>query len=134
MPDQQQGWQWPNLKAMDFLQKVKYGGPVGKKAAIAMVALIVVAVSLPVAGWLGLTGAVYVALGLIVVIFFGAMRSIDTTVERFPELAMMDGMEVVAYKKVALAAKNQPSIPDTPRMIDPNPANPGIEGPEMEDT
>jgi hypothetical protein len=112
---------------------VKYGGAVGKKSVIAVVALIVIGIAFPVAGWMGLKEAIYAALALVVLIFFGAMKSIDSTLEKHPELALMDGMEIVAYKKVEMAAKNLPSIAETPRIADPNPPLLRLAGSDMED-
>jgi hypothetical protein len=80
-----------------------------------------------VAGWIGLKEAVYGALALVVVIFFGAMRSIDKTLEKHPELALMDGTEYVDYKKIEYAAKNMPEPPWDSRVI----ANPGGTPPQL---
>lgn len=47
------------------------------------------------------------------------LRSMDATLVKHPELALMDGTEIVALRKAEMAAKNTPIIDITPAI--PNP-------------
>jgi len=110
---------WPFSKPLEFLQKVKYGGAVGKLAVITVVALIVVAVGL-VSAWNN--QAVHLAgFGLVFLIVVMAFVWISKTLKQHPELALLDGTEYVTLQKIQLAAKNQPMIPDSPTISDPTP-------------
>src|SRR5258706_13486741 len=104
-------WQWPkfNLKFLAFLQKVGYGGAVGKKAAITIVAMGVMAVALVCCWGLGRINPAYelagiIGIGFIVVMvgvfFFGSMLSIDKTLKAHPLESLMDGAQRVAYERV----------------------------------
>jgi hypothetical protein len=108
---------WPFSKSLEFLHKVKYGGAVGKKAAITNVALIVLAIAL-VAVWGKVYAVLLIALGVLIV-FGGSLKSIDKTLEKHPELALLDGTEMVAMKKLEMAAKNVPILPEAPLILDP---------------
>ena len=100
---------WPFSKPLEFLQKVKYGGVVGKKTVITVVALIVLAIAV-LAMW-GKVGPVLLIVGVVLIILFGAFRSIDVSVKAHPELALLDGTEWVAYKKAEMAAKHITILP-----------------------
>jgi len=112
MPEQ---WK-PSFKLpLEFLQKVKYGGAVGKMTVIAVVAMVVLAVAIG-AVW-GKERAVYVIVALVVLIFFGAMHNIQKALKDFPTLAMMEGSELVAYRKVELATKELGPLPETAPVL-----------------
>ena len=103
MPSDQKN---PSFKLpLEFLQKVKYGGAVGKQTVITVVAMIVIALALG-SVW-GNVAAVYVLVAVLVIIFFGALASIHKTLKDSPGLAMLEGSELVAYRKVELATKEQ---------------------------
>ena len=125
-------WAFPK---MEFLQRVKYGGAVGKKTAIAIVALTVLGVAIagvvafalriPVESILWIVVILASILGLAslaVLVFKQALESIDTTLKDHPELALMDGAEFVNLKKAEIAAKNKVVIDITPAI--PNPKHP----------
>jgi hypothetical protein len=100
---------WPFSKPLEFLHKVKYGGVVGKKTVITVVALIVLAIAI-LAMW-GKVEPVLLIVAVVLIILFGAFRSIDASVKAHPELALMDGSEWVAYKKAEMAAKHITILP-----------------------
>jgi hypothetical protein len=128
----------PAFPKMDFLQKVKYGGAVGKKAAITIVALIVLGVAIvgvvTVAARIGIESVLFAALILTVIAglallawhtFKHALRSIDKTLQDHPELALMDGSEWVSYQKVLMAAKHNKIISVAAQPV-PDPEAPTI--------
>ena len=120
---------------MDFLQKVKYGGAVGKKSAVTIVALIVLGIA--IAGVVAIAlrvGFESVPFGILILALIGglaflashvfkhALGSIDTTLKNHPELALMDGSEWVSYQKALLAAKNIPVLSEVSEPLqDPRP-------------
>ena len=75
----------------------------GKKAAITHVTLIVLAIAI-----LAMWGKIYPVLSIVAIgaiVFLGALRSIDRTIDKafekgHPELVWMDGMGIVAHKKL----------------------------------
>lgn len=93
----------------------------GKKTVISVVALIVLAIALVVSGVLGLKNAIYVVAGMVLAVFVYALVSIDKTLNKHPQLALMDGSEFVDYRKVELemAAKGLAEPPQSPRIPDP---------------
>jgi hypothetical protein len=111
-PDQKKP---PFALPLEFLQKVKYGGAVGKQTVITVVAMIVLAVAIA-AVW-GNVVAVYVILGVLVLIFFGALVSIHKTLKESPSLAMLEGSELVAYRKVELATKERGPLPEATPVL-----------------
>ena len=116
MPVQQQ---WPFSKPLEFLQKVKYGGAVGKLTVIAVAAILMCGVAM-VSSW-GQEHVAFVALALVFVIVVGVFYEIRKTLERHPQLALMDGAEIVTLRKIELAAKNSPILPiDAQPMQDPS--------------
>ena len=145
MPDKNR---WPFPK-MEFLQKVKYGGAVGKKTVITIVTLTVLGVAISgvvaFAFRIRIESVVLAAVTLIVIaglaslavlVFRHALGSIDTTLKDHPELALMDGAEFVGLRKAELEAKNRTVIDITPAI--PNPKHPvpeitsGMEPPKEE--
>jgi hypothetical protein len=125
MPDQQQ---WPFAKPMEFLQKVKYGGVVGKKTVIAVVLLLILGTAIVAVH--GQTLPILLIVAVAVIACFGALHSLDQSVKAHPELALMDGGEIVAYRKVELAAKNV-SIVHLEALPVPDPNPPLLEGGEQ---
>ena len=104
----------------------------GKLTAIAVAALLVVAVAM-VSGW-GNQTVLLCGLGIVVVIVFGAFWRITMTLEKHPELALLEGTEIIRYRQLELAAKNSPAIPITQAIADPSPPPPQeIEGPTEEE-
>ncbi|HYM13233.1 MAG TPA: hypothetical protein VEU62_21010 [Bryobacterales bacterium] len=143
MPDQQP---WPFSKPLEFLQKVKYGGAVGKKTAIAVTTLIVLAValvalplSLRLAGNIGalyvMIPAMLVVVAAVLWVYFDSLRSIDNSVRTYPKLALLEGTDLVAYQQLEMemAAKNRPSIPEELPAPDPTPPTRAIEAPVEEE-
>ncbi len=108
------------FKPLGFLQKVKYRGAVGKQTAITVVVLIVLGIAL-LSVW-GQTEAVYFIVATVVFVFLSALFAIHKTLAKHPELALLDGLELVEYKKLDIAAKNMRRIPDTIDAADPQPA------------
>jgi hypothetical protein len=49
--------------------------------------------------------------GVVVLVLFGALFSIDKTLKAHPELALMDGAEYVSYKQLQAGAKGIEVIP-----------------------
>jgi hypothetical protein len=97
----------PLSKALQFLQKVKYGGVVGKKTVMTVVALIVLgttALALAIRGDMIVLGAIVV---LIPIVLFGSFKSIDANIQQQPQLALMDGTEIIAWNKAQAALKGK---------------------------
>src|SRR5579862_6569322 len=86
-PDPQQNW--PFSKPLEFLQRIRYGGAVGKQVALAIAALLVLAV-IGVTNW-GNIHAVYVIVPAIIVIVLGGLYSVQRTLDNHPELASLEG-------------------------------------------
>ncbi len=104
MPESAPEKQLPFSKPLEFLQKVKYGGAVGKQAVIAVVALIVLGIAI-----LSLWGQMTAVLAIVIVVFAVfviSLASIHKTLQKHPELALMDGTEIIAYKKLEMTAKS----------------------------
>jgi hypothetical protein len=124
MPDQDQRpdqHQWPFSKPLEFLHKVKYGGAVGKKTVITVVALIVLAIGIvSIAALRGSVVSILLLAMLAVGVFVWALASIDRTLVKHPELALLDGTEFVALRKAEMAAaKNMKVVDITPAIPDP---------------
>ena len=85
---------WPFSIPLEFLHKVKYGGAVGKLTAIAVAAVVVCGIAM-VCGW-GNQTVILTAIGAVLVVVFGAFFEIRQTLEKHPELALLDGTELVA--------------------------------------
>jgi hypothetical protein len=101
---------WPFSKPLEFLHRVKYGGAVGKKTVTACVTLLMLGLAMT-AVW----GNVYAILAVVVVVFLvfeRFNRSVDKTLEAHPELALMDGSEIVRVREMQLNAKGMSTQPD----------------------
>ena len=94
----------PFGKALEFLHKVKYGGAVGKLSAITIVALLMCGVAM-VCGFRE-ANVILPALGGVVLLVVLAFREIKTTLLKHPELALLDGTEIVALRKAQMATKD----------------------------
>lgn len=106
---------------MEFLHKVKYGGAVGKKTVITVVVLIVLAIALLMLWPLrGPVWAVLLIVGAAVLIFFGSLSSIDKTLVAHPELALMDGTEILALRKAEMATKSKTVVDIMPAVANPH--------------
>jgi len=100
---------WPLSKPLEFLQKVKYGGVVGKKAAMGIAALLVLGIAI-FAVW-GKEYAVLMIVGMVFVVLLTSFLSIDKTLAAHPELALMDGSEIVRIREIeAGAAKDMTAV------------------------
>jgi hypothetical protein len=113
----------------DFVQKVRFRGPVGKLALIGMVASLCV-------GGIGIRSSdptvqlVSVSLAAVVVILFGG--GILWYSAKYPDQATLEGMEaVVMHRQKAWAAKGMPSPPPDSLVIpDPKGSPPQLNPPE----
>ncbi|MBZ5594562.1 MAG: hypothetical protein LAP39_20155 [Acidobacteriia bacterium] len=92
----------------------------GKLTAIAIAAILACCVAL-VSMW-GQQAVAFVVLAVIILIVFGVFWEIRKTLEKHPELALMDGAEYVAYRRIQNAAKGQPTLlTEAQPMPDPTP-------------
>jgi fatty acid desaturase len=108
--------QWPFSKPLEFLQRVKYGGAVGKQIAVVIVALLVLAV-VAVCAW-GQTIVVYIIAPLVVVVLVIGLFAVQRTLDKHPEQALYEGAEYLEYQRIKYAAtKDVPQLPDTPLTI-----------------
>lgn len=118
----------------------------GKKTAIAVTTLIVLAValvalplSLRLAGNIGalyvMIPAMLVVVAAVLWVYFDSLRSIDNSVRTYPKLALLEGTDLVAYQQLEMemAAKNRPSIPEELPAPDPTPPTRAIEAPVEEE-
>lgn len=100
----------PFSKPLEFLHKVKYGGAVGKKTVTACVTLLILGVAI-IAMW----GQVYPILVVVVLafaVFYRFNESVDKTLKAHPDLALMDGTEIVRIREMELGAKGMPPSPN----------------------
>jgi hypothetical protein len=123
--------QWPLSKPLEFLQKVKYGGAVGKQAAVVIVALLVLGIAL-ICNW-GQIAAVYVVVPCVIAILAIGLISVQRTLDKHPNVAIMEGAEYVEFHRLELAAKNIPVLPETPLIADPASAVKQIEPPVIDE-
>ena len=112
----------------ETVQKIKFGrGAVGKISVITVAAVLAIggmALRLGASGtYVGICGVVLVALASFGVILYIVCKR--------PELAVMEGAELVMYQHVTLGAKGRPSFP-----LDPTPAIPPLDAnlPKLSDT
>jgi len=101
----------------ETLHKVKFGrGTVGKVALVAIFAIAAIGVST-----YRLDGEVAIfGIGAVVVVTLSVLGLILYIVIERPELAVLEGMELVQYKQITLGAKNMPpSIDDTANIVGP---------------
>jgi hypothetical protein len=125
---------WPSLKPFEFLQRIKFGGIVGKKTAITISVLIVLGVSVAGISGIGariridsilalamILGVIVIVAIIAVVVLRIAFRSIDNTVQHNPYLAIMDEVEFAKHKRfeLELAAKDTPQLPAESAILDP---------------
>lgn len=95
----------------DSLQKVKFGrGAVGKIAVITAIALLALAA---IGVRLGTNGGLLLGVGVIV-ITIAALGVIFYILHARPELAVLEGAELIMYKHVSMAAKGITTLPDSP--------------------
>src|SRR5207253_1237442 len=83
----------------------------------------VVALIMIGAAIVALHGNVWAILALAVfvtAILFGSLASIDRTLKAHPELALMDGSEILSLRKAEMAAKNRATVDLTPAIPDMN--------------
>jgi hypothetical protein len=108
---------WPFSKPLEFLQKVKYGGAVGKLTVIAVAAILICGVGM-IAGW-GNQIIIIIAIAAVLLIVAGSYREIRKTLEKHPELALMDGTEIVALRKAEMAVKGKIINVEATPVLDP---------------
>ena len=100
---------FPFSRALVFLQRIKYGGAVGKLTAISVAAILMLGI-----GMICGSGKEYVILPgmvLVVVVVMLGFKAISNTLQRHPELSLLDGSDIVALKKAELSSKGTPYIP-----------------------
>lgn len=104
----------------ETVQKIKFGrGAVGKIAVIAVAGF---AAIVALAHGLG-AGVAYLALGVVALIVITSLGLILYILSKRPEMAVMEGSELVMYQHVQLAAKGV-SLPPPGNPVPP----PGTEG------
>ncbi len=100
----------------ESLHKIKFGsGAVGKIALAAVFAFLALAAA---SMKMGATGAI-VDVVAIVVIFVSMVGAIIYIVQKQPELAVLEGMELVRYKQVTIGAKDFKPEKELPPVPDP---------------
>lgn len=111
----------------DFVQKVRFRGPVGKLALICIISVIGV-------GGIGLRSAnatvqlLSISLAATITILVGGGILWYST--KFPDQATLEGMEVVVMQRQkAWAAKGMPGVPDSMVIPDPMGAPPQLDPP-----
>ena len=109
------------LKSESY-SKIRFGqGVVGKTSMVALSVVFVlgtIAYKLENYPWMQFLLALIIAGG-----FFWYFKRTIKFSEENPQLALMDGAELVAWKQIDLAAKGIPSPPDTPAIANPQTAN-----------
>lgn len=101
----------------ESLQKIKLGrGAVGKITVITVVALL----SIAAVGY-RITGTPYILalVGIIAFIALAALACILYVIVKQPEIAVLEGAELVLYKHVTLGVKDRPSLPSSPPIPEP---------------
>lgn len=104
-------------KSFGFLTKMKYGGIVGKVAAIGIVFFLVLCAAIAFGHsfmWV-IVLCVFAALAGLIFI----LNKIQKLFEINPELATLEGTEIIRYKQSELASKNHPVITVTALTTDP---------------
>ncbi|SDT17785.1 hypothetical protein [Bradyrhizobium canariense] len=89
-------------------------GVVGKSsyvAGVALLALLVVAYSLRDSGYL-LAVACF-----IVVLFFGYFAGVLWFANKHPDMALLEGAELVKWRQIEMAAKGQPALPNATQQV-----------------
>jgi hypothetical protein len=87
----------------DTMQKIKFGkGTAGKITVISVsVVLGIAALGLKLSG----NAAILTAMGLITLVFVGAVCAVLRVIHQQPAMAVLEGAELVLYQQVTLAAK-----------------------------
>jgi len=111
--------------AGEFVQKIKFGhGVVGKIAIVAVAALI----ALGAIGYRGATPTVQTfAIVLVGLIVIGVVTAILIFAKRHPDLASLEGAELILWYQLGLGAKGVHAPKGLPPVQDPKPALPGGE-------
>jgi hypothetical protein len=89
-------------------------GVVGKSsyvAAVALLALLVVAYSLKDSGYLMVVGFIIL---LLFFVYFGGVLWFAT---KHPDMALLEGAELVKWRQIDMAAKGQPSLPNSTQQV-----------------
>jgi hypothetical protein len=87
----------------DTVQKIKFGkGAAGKIAVVSVFAVLgIAALGFKLSG----NTAILAAMGLIALVFVGAVCAVLGVIHKQPEMAVLEGAELVLYQQVTLAAK-----------------------------
>jgi hypothetical protein len=99
----------PHQSSFAFLTKIKYGGPLGKLAALGIAFLVFLGCMIPAARnlpWL-LAGMLLTGFAAIV---FMTLR-IEALFKANPKLATLEGREVLRYLQIELKSRNHPAVP-----------------------
>lgn len=117
----------------ETLNSVRLGpGVVGRSATVAVVTLIVIGVGIyKLNNEMLIFAIVILAAGIFGWFFIAAMKYAD----RNPAAALLEGAELVTWRKQELASKSIPKLPDTPSIPDPHaplPVEHMIEGPDRD--
>jgi len=83
---------------------------VGKKTVIICVAMIVLAIALATV-WGQQYPILFIVICVLAVFVYG-LNSIDTTLDKQPHLALMDGAEIVRIREIEASAKGMTINPD----------------------
>ena len=100
-----------------FLTKIKYGGPIGKIAAVGITFFVTLCFGL-LAAW----GNLYLVGGIVVVAFLSLIfliSRIEAVFKSNPEMATLEGREVIQYRQIELKSKNHAPIPVVEKTTDP---------------
>jgi hypothetical protein len=112
----------------ESLQKIKLGrGAVGKITTVAVVALIAIgAIGFRISGTLWLFGVI----GVLALITVASLLAILYVIIKQPELAVLEGAELIRYKQVTLGMKGHPILPPSGPPIPEPPPLPSEHSPE----
>jgi hypothetical protein len=104
------------IGSSESLQRIKFGrGAVGKIAVVAVACAVATGA---VAFHISPTGELAV-LGVIGIIFIGSILAILRVIDKQPELAVLEGMELVRYKQVTIGSKDYVPLLETLPVPDP---------------
>jgi hypothetical protein len=117
----------------DAVARIRGGrGAVGRIATVMVIALIVlgtIAYRISNENFLMIAGAAIIVFVTLVV------RLLLNWAERNPELAVMEGLDLAAYKQAGIEAKNRPALNPLPPTTDPlraPPSTPLLDAPDDE--
>jgi len=114
----------------ESLQKIKLGrGAVGKITVIAVASILAIA---GVALKLSTTASILIAVAILGVVCLTALGCVLYVLVKRPEMALLEGAELVLYQHVALAAKGQPPLAVTGAPI-PEHLLPGTPQPSLDE-